>query len=66
MTIIDFKFGDRVRYIPPHAKGDRNHKDCCSGVVKRTNDTYVFVNYVQNGILQETAHATRPCDLIHE
>ena len=66
MTTEDFKHGDRVKYIPPHAKGDVNHPECCSGVVKRTNEAYVFVNYIQNGILQETAHATRPGDLIHE
>lgn len=29
-----FKKGDRVIYIPNHANGDRNHKDCEHGIVK--------------------------------
>lgn len=65
-SIKNFKQGDSVKYIPPYAKGDPNHPDCCIGVVKRTNEAYVFVNYIQHGEPQEPAQATRPEDLIHE
>ena len=33
---FNFKKGDRVIYIPHHAKGDKNHPDCQHGVVKHT------------------------------
>lgn len=55
--------GDRVIYVPSHANGDLNHPDCEYGIIKTWNDTYIFVNYVKNGIPQMTAQATRPVDL---
>lgn len=61
-----FKPGDRVRYVPTHVHGDITHEDCLSGVVKSVNDTYVFVNYVRHGILQQTAQGTRPEVLRHD
>ncbi|MBA7471384.1 hypothetical protein ES707_06690 [subsurface metagenome] len=45
MQVTDFKKGDRVKYIPPHAEGDPNHEDCETGVVSSINDFYVFVRY---------------------
>ncbi len=57
--------GDRVIYIPAHAEGDINHPDCGIGIVKSKNDKFVFVNYTRNGILQQTAQATDPSDLIY-
>jgi len=59
----ELKIGDRVIYVPTHASGDINHKDCEYGIVKSKNDTYVFVNYVKNGIPQMIAESTRPEDL---
>ncbi len=70
MKTNDFKKGERVRYIPSHAKGDRFHKDCESGVVSSINDEFVFVKY-DNAIMimitgdePYTAQATKPEDLI--
>ncbi len=33
------------------------------GIVSSVNDYYVFVKYYRNGILQQTAQATKPDDL---
>lgn len=61
----------RVRYIPAHANGYPNHKDCEDGVVSSTNDRFVFVKYdnaVQKMITGNepyTSQATDPKDLIH-
>jgi hypothetical protein len=60
------KPGDRVIYVPTHAKGDLNHPDSERGVVSSLNDTYVFVKYIRHGILQETSQATRYEDLYLE
>lgn len=66
----DFKKGDKVRYIPYHAYGDKNHKDCEDGVVSSTNDRFVFVKYnnavciMTTGDEPYTAAATDPLDLI--
>lgn len=40
-----FKKGMRVRFVPTHAHGDPEHKDCQDGVVSSTNAHYVFVKY---------------------
>lgn len=64
MNIEDFKPGDAVTYVPAHVHGDTSHKDCENGIVKSKNEKFVFVRYIKNGILQETAAATRPEDLI--
>ena len=61
--IENIEVGDRVIYVPSHANGDVNHPDCEYGIVKSWNDSFVFVNYVTNGIPQLTAQATRPEDL---
>jgi len=61
MTTTDFKKGQRVRYVPNHAEG----------VVKSTNDWFVFVIYdnacqvMTTGDEPYTAASTRPEDLIH-
>lgn len=70
MSDKNFKKGDRVRYIPSHAKGDGSHKDCQEGVVKRVTDEWVFVIYdnlmciMVTGEEKYTAAATDPRDLI--
>lgn len=73
----EFQLGDRVIYIPAHAAGDRNNKDCQSGVVSsyvrvvHTN-LYVFVKYdnaTQKMITGDepcTATATNEKNLVHE
>lgn len=45
MKTADFKKGERVKYIPIHARGNRFHRDCESGVVSSTNEYFVFVKY---------------------
>lgn len=60
----DFKPEMEVRYIPRHAYGDINHKDCENGIVSSIGKTVVFVKYYKNGILQDTAQATMPNQLI--
>jgi hypothetical protein len=65
----DFKKGQRVRYVPRHAEGDENHKDCQEGAVSSTNDSWVFVKYdnldcrMLTGDEPYTAQATDPNDL---
>lgn len=43
----EFMPGDRVRYVPHHARGDLNHPDCEDGTVKRVgrHAGTVFVIY---------------------
>jgi len=60
---IVLEMGDRVIYVPTHAEGNINHKDCEYGIIKSWNDKFIFVNYVRNGIPQMTAQSTRPEDL---
>jgi len=66
----DFKKGDQVLYVPYHAHGNRQHKDCQKGVVSSTNDENVFVKYnnlmciMTTGDEPYTAQATRPEDLV--
>ena len=64
MKIENIKKGDRVRYIPTHADGDKNHKDCENGIISSWNNKVIFVRYYTYGTLQYTAHATDPGDLI--
>lgn len=70
-TLADFSKGQRVRYVPNHAQGNKHHPDCENGVVKSTNSLYVFVIY-DNGMSimitgdePYTAAATDPGQLIH-
>lgn len=69
MDTGEFKKGDRVRYIPAHARGVFNHPDCEDGVVSSVNEKFVFVKYdnamgiMVTGDEPYTAAATRPEDL---
>ena len=49
----DYIAGEQVKYVPNHANGNVNHKDCEIGIVKR-----------RNGILQDTAQGTDPDNLV--
>lgn len=63
--IEKFKIGDSVRYIPTHAHGDKNHKDCEDGTITSTNERFVFVRYLtEKEILKITPQATNEYDLI--
>jgi len=42
---MDYKKGDKVRYMPNHANGDTTHPDCKDGVVSSVNSQFVFVKY---------------------
>lgn len=70
MKASDFKKGDKVRYIPSHAKGNPLHPDCKNGIVSSTNECWVFVKYdnaarrMRTGDEPYTAKATNPGDLI--
>ena len=61
--------GDSVIYVPRHIqipnmnKFNFNNPLCEYGIVKSANDMFIFVNYVKNGIPQNTAAATDPKDL---
>jgi len=69
-TTADFHKGERVRYVPYHARGDVDNQACQSGVVSSTNDKWVFVKYdnldcrMVTGDEPYTAQATDPNDLI--
>ena len=45
MKLANFCKGMRVRCVPNHAYGDRNHSDCKEGVVSSVNHKYVFVKF---------------------
>ena len=67
-TIVDFDPGCIVRYVPMHASGDQEHRDCEVGVVSSRNERVVFVKYFRptvgtNLLLKQTAQATAPEDL---
>jgi hypothetical protein len=40
--------GLSVLYVPRHAHGDTNHKDCEKGKIKSWNEGGVFVDYKRN------------------
>ena len=65
MTASDFREGDKVLYIPNHAHGDPNHKDCERGIVSSQNGNYVFVRYIHHGV-QSRAKATYPGNLVRK
>ena len=46
MDTNELRVGQRVRYVPGHAHGDRNHSDCEDGIVRSFNpDGHPFVVY---------------------
>lgn len=81
-SVADFKKGMRVVYVPSHVRGNLprmltfpdlvKKKDLEHGVVKSTNDRWVFVLYdnlemkMTTGDEPYTAKATDPNDLILE
>lgn len=54
--------GRQVKYIPRHAKGDRNHKDCETGIISSWSNIYIFVRFTTGS----TAAGVRPQDLVFE
>lgn len=68
----EFKHGDHVLYIPTHAHGNINHKDCERGVVSSVSNDgkTIFVKYdnkvcvMISGDEPYTAQATNSDDLI--
>jgi hypothetical protein len=68
-----FPKGQRVVYIPTHADGNRNHKDCEHGVVSRPGPFVSEVLYdcaavphMTTGDEPYTAQATYNRDLVAE
>lgn len=61
MKPVIFKKGDTVIYIPNHAEGDENHKDCKYGLVTSFNNEFVFVKYGRFG----GSAATMRKNLVH-
>ena len=45
MQLDEIQEGMRVLFIPRHARGNRQHRDCVRGVVTGKTDTWVFVRY---------------------
>jgi hypothetical protein len=61
----EFVPGDRVRYVPHHARGDITHPDCEDGTVKRCgkHPGVVFVIY-DNDLPHATAKGCAPEALV--
>lgn len=61
-----FSEGQRVLYVPQHAKGDRSHPACEPGVVMRyVDDTLVMVRYLKaHGVIRNMVISTREDDLV--
>lgn len=56
--------GRPVAYTPHHVPdGCTGHPSVEYGNISSWNEHYIFVKYVRNGLLQETAQATSPVDL---
>jgi len=66
MKASDFLPGDNVIYVPDHAHGDIYNPECEHGIVKRIEGECVFVRYILRGVLQDTAKATPPRNLVIE
>jgi hypothetical protein len=45
MQLAEIQEGMRVLFIPRHARGNRQHRDCVRGVVTGKTDTLVLVRY---------------------
>lgn len=56
----DNNYLDSVTYVPNHAQGNANHKDCQIGVIIRITHETVFVLYCNT----RTVQATDPSDLV--
>lgn len=57
--LAEYRAGDRVRYVPYHAHGDREHDDCEDGIVTSVTDDLVFVRYKG-----ETSQGCKPDQLV--
>lgn len=55
-----FDEGHMVRYVPQHANGDLNHRDCEIGTISSWNSKWVFVNFGKG----DTSPACDPNDLV--
>ena len=68
MAAAEFKIGQRVRYIPGHAHGDRGHPDCEDGRVSSLGPDNVRVRFdkhvARHGWDGATAQACCPDDLV--
>ena len=65
----EFNRGDQIIYIPGHAMGDPNHKDCEHGFVDQVTPAAVFCRYFSKtniGVLRTRANseATNVTDLM--
>ena len=56
-----FQPGDRVLYVPGHARGDPKHPDCQRGTVSSVGTHYVFVRFNTTAIYGQ---ACDPQDLV--
>ena len=64
MTISDFKFGDVVIYVPGHALGDKNHRDCEQGMVSSVGNS-VFVKFAKKLSLMKWKDVTAEACSVH-
>ena len=74
MDKSELSVGQRVRYVPRHAKGDRNHPDCEDGIVRSFNPSgkpFVVYDNVTRGKMLTLelaepwpAACTDPSDLV--
>ena len=74
MTTDELRIGQRVRYVPAHARGDRNHPDCEDGIIRSFNrhgDPFVVYDNKTRGRMLTlelaenwTAACTDPSDLV--
>lgn len=59
--------GRNVLYVPTHANGDTQHKDCEVGIIWSWNDRSIFVRYMKvidgRPRLCQTSEGTNPEDL---
>ena len=74
MDKSELSIGQRVKYIPGHARGDQNHADCEDGIVRSFNPEgkpfVVYDNATRGAMLTLelaepwTAACTDPNDLV--
>ena len=64
-TVSSFKQMDTVVYVPRHKQSERTLEDCEPGRVTSINDTYVFVQFMDNEGYKPNSQACYPCDLWH-
>jgi hypothetical protein len=43
--ITNKDIGRKIKYIPYHAFGDINHKDCEEGTITSFNENYIFATF---------------------